>query len=84
MMGIKQVMVRRFEPTLVFRLVQEEKATAMSLVPTMANALLNAPDMAQFDLSSLKEIHVGGAAASPELIGRLERLSIARRWEDTA
>src|SRR5580698_3072776 len=72
MMGIKQVMVRRFEPTLVFRLIQEEKATAMSLVPTMANALLNAPDMGQFDLSSLKEIHVGGAAASPELIGRIE------------
>ncbi|MGA2580151.1 MAG: long-chain-fatty-acid--CoA ligase [Bryobacteraceae bacterium] len=72
MMGIKQVMVRRFEPTLVFRLIQEEKATAMSLVPTMANALLNAPDLEQFDLSSLKEIHVGGAAASPELIGRLE------------
>jgi fatty-acyl-CoA synthase len=72
MMGIKQVMVRRFEPTLVFRLIQEEKATAMSLVPTMANALLNAPDLGQFDLSTLKEIHVGGAAASPELIGRLE------------
>jgi fatty-acyl-CoA synthase len=73
MMGIKQVMVRRFEPTLVFRLVQEEKATAMSVVPTMANALLNAPDIGQFDLSSLKEIHVGGAAASPELIARLEQ-----------
>ena len=73
MMGLKQVMVRRFEPTLVFRLIQEEKATAMSLVPTMANALLNAPDVGQFDLSSLKEIHVGGAAASPELIGRLEQ-----------
>ena len=72
MMGIKQVMVRRFDPTLVFRLIQDERATAMSLVPTMANALLNAPDLGQFDLSSLKEIHVGGAAASPELIGRLE------------
>jgi fatty-acyl-CoA synthase len=72
MMGIKQVMVRRFDPTLVFRLIQDEKATAMSLVPTMANALLNAPDLDRFDLSSLKEIHIGGAAASPELIGRLE------------
>jgi len=73
MMGIKQVMVRRFEPTLVFRLVQDEKATAMSLVPTMANALINAPDIGQFDLSSLKEIHIGGAAASPELVARLEQ-----------
>jgi len=45
----------------------------MSLVPTMANALLNAPDASCFDLSSLQEIHVGGAAASPELMSRLEQ-----------
>ncbi|HUO28107.1 MAG TPA: long-chain-fatty-acid--CoA ligase [Bryobacteraceae bacterium] len=72
MMGLKQVMVRRFEPTLVFRLIQDEGATAMSLVPTMANALLTAPDRDQYDFSSLKEIFIGGAAASPELIARLE------------
>ena len=72
MMGLKQVMVRRFEPSGVFRLIQEEKATSMSLVPTMANALLNAPDLGKYDMSSLKDIHVGGAAASPELIARLE------------
>ena len=65
-------MVRGFEPTGVFRLIQDEKATAMSLVPTMANALVNAPDKDNFDLSSLKEVFVGGAASSPELIARLE------------
>jgi fatty-acyl-CoA synthase len=74
MMGVKQVMVRRFEPTTVFRLIQEERATAMSLVPTMANALLNAPDLGQYDLSSLTQIHIGGAAASPELVERMERV----------
>ncbi len=73
MMGLKQVMVRRFDPATVFRLIQSERATAMSLVPTMANALLNAPELAQFDFSSLKEIHLGGAASSPELIERLEK-----------
>lgn len=73
MMGIKQVMVRRFEATTVFRLVEQERATAMSLVPTMANMLLNAPDLGRFDCSSLREIHIGGAAASPELIERLEK-----------
>jgi fatty-acyl-CoA synthase len=73
LMGVKHVMVRRFEPATVFRLIDEEKATAMSLVPTMANALLNAPDTGQRDLSSLKTIHLGGAAASPELIERLEK-----------
>jgi len=65
--------VRRFEPTTVFRLIQEEKATAMSLVPTMANALLNAPDLGKYDFSSLTQIHLGGAAASPELVERMER-----------
>jgi fatty-acyl-CoA synthase len=73
MMGIKHVMIRRFEPAAVFRLVQEERATAMSLVPTMANALINAPEREQYDLSSLVTINIGGAAASPELIERVEK-----------
>ena len=45
--GLKQVMVRRFDPPHVLRLIQEEKATSMSLVPTMANALLNCPETRQ-------------------------------------
>ena len=73
MMGLKQVMVRRFEPAGVLRLIQEEKATSMSLVPTMANALLNCSELGRFDTSSLQEINLGGAASSPELIARLEQ-----------
>ncbi|MBL8234248.1 MAG: AMP-binding protein, partial [Bryobacterales bacterium] len=72
MMGSKQIMVRRFEPTSVFTLIQEHRATEMSLVPTMANALLNAPDRTQYDLSSMRKIMLGGAAASSELVARLE------------
>ncbi len=45
MHGIKQVMVRRFEPSFVFRMIQEHGATDMCLVPTMANALIHAPDL---------------------------------------
>ena len=73
MLGLKQVMVRRFEPTTVFRLIHRERATSMALVPTMANALLNAPDLGEYDFSSLKNIFIGGAAASPELVDRMER-----------
>src|SRR4029079_17972160 len=47
--GLKQVMVRRFDPALVLRLIQEEKATSMSLVPTMANALLNCAEVGKWD-----------------------------------
>ena len=78
LVGIKHVMVRRFEPTLVFRLIEQEKATSMSLVPTMANAILHAPDRGQFDLSSIRTVHIGGAAASPELIERVEK---SFHWE---
>jgi fatty-acyl-CoA synthase len=70
--GLKQVMVRRFDPAHVLQLIQEEKATSMTLVPTMANALLNSPELGKWDVSSLRQIHLGGAASSPELLACLE------------
>ena len=73
MSGAKHVMVRRFEPALVLRLIEEEKATGMTLVPTMANALLNCSHLGKFDTSSMRMITLGGAASSPELIARLEQ-----------
>ncbi len=73
LLGNKQVMVRRFEPATVFRLIQENRATDLSLVPTMANALLNAPDREQYDLSSLRRMMTGGAASSPALVERWEK-----------
>jgi len=73
MNGAKQVMVRRFEPGQVLKLIQDEGATGMSLVPVMANALVNYPEIGKFDISSMEEIHLGGAAATPELADRLEK-----------
>jgi fatty-acyl-CoA synthase len=45
----------------------------MSLVPVMANALLNCPDLGKYDCSSLRDIHIGGAASSVELIARMQQ-----------
>jgi fatty-acyl-CoA synthase len=72
MMGATHVMIRRFDPAQVFQLIERERVTTMALVPTMANALLNAPERAQYDLSSLRVVHTGGAASSPELVARVE------------
>jgi fatty-acyl-CoA synthase len=72
LLGTKQVMVRRFEPAFVFRMVQEHRATDLCMVPTMLNALINSPDRAQWDLTSLRRIMIGGAASSPELVERAE------------
>ncbi|SPF43000.1 AMP-dependent synthetase and ligase [Candidatus Sulfopaludibacter sp. SbA4] len=74
MNGLRQVMVRRFDPAQVLRLIQEEKATGMALVPTMANALLNCPEAGDFDVSSMQRIMMGGAASSPELVHRMEQM----------
>ena len=72
MNGSLQVMVRRFDPAYVLQLIQSERATQMSLVPMMAGALIMCPQIGKYDLSSMREIHIGGATSSPELIARVE------------
>jgi fatty-acyl-CoA synthase len=73
MLGQKQVMVRRFDPVGVCQLIQDEKPASMSLVPTMAAAMLQCPDLGKYDLSSVRLINIGGAAATPELVNRMEK-----------
>jgi fatty-acyl-CoA synthase len=73
MIGIKQVMIRRFDPAVVCRLIQDEGSTSMSLVPTMATAMLMFHELDRYDLSTLRQINIGGAASSPDLIRRMEQ-----------
>src|SRR5579872_4497336 len=70
--GATHVMIHRFDPVEVFRLIEREKVQACSLVPTMATALVNCPDRAKYDLSSLQRITIGGAASSPTLVKEVE------------
>jgi fatty-acyl-CoA synthase len=72
LMGAKHVMMQRFDPPEVFRLIEREGATACALVPTMATALVNCPDRTKHNLSSLKRVTIGGAASSPTLIREVE------------
>jgi fatty-acyl-CoA synthase len=72
LLGGKHVMVRRFEPKEVFRLIEEEGVHSCSLVPPMATALVNCRDRSKYNLSSLRRIVIGGAASSPTLIRLVE------------
>ena len=74
MLGMKQVMVRRFEAAGVCRLIENERATSMSIVPTMANALLAFEGRSAYDLSSMRQVMIGGAAANPAMIENLEKV----------
>jgi fatty-acyl-CoA synthase len=70
--GGRHVMVKRFDPQCVCELIQHEKITTISMVPTMANAFIHFPGLAQYDLSSLQEVNLGGAASSQSLVEAVE------------
>ena len=70
--GGKHVMLRKFETTEVFRLIEREGAQSLSLVPAMATALVNCPERPKFNLKSLQRISIGGAASSPTLVREVE------------
>lgn len=70
--GGKHVMLHRFIPDDVFRLIEREGVQTLSLVPIMALALVNSADREKYDLHSLDWISIGGAASSPTLIRQVE------------
>ena len=71
-LGAKHVMLERFDSAEVLRLIEAEGVTRLSIVPTMARALLLCDDLARRDLSSLVQVTVGGAPPGAALLARLE------------
>ncbi len=71
-MGGTHVMLKKFDSHLVLELLETEKVTLLSLVPTMANALLDDPNLEKHDYSHLRMINIGGAAPSTEMVRRME------------
>jgi fatty-acyl-CoA synthase len=60
-----------FEPVEVLKAIVEERCTALHGVPTMFIAVLEEPDFASFDLSSLRTGVIAGAPCAIELMKRL-------------
>jgi fatty-acyl-CoA synthase len=73
MVGGTHVMLPRFVPEEVFRLVERERVRQLSLVPIMAAALIHSPARSKYDLSSVDWATIGGAASSPTLIRDAEQ-----------
>ncbi len=66
------VLVPAFEPGLVLELIEAEAATLTCGVPTMLLALVDHPDFARRDLSSLRAVSGGGAVVPAELVRHIE------------
>jgi fatty-acyl-CoA synthase len=72
MIGGTHVMLRRFEPAALMAAVQKHKVTRILAVPAIFNAILHHADRSKYDLSSLKQLIIGGAPSSPTLVSGLE------------
>ena len=68
--GRTLVMERQFDASEWMKLVEKEKANRAMMVPTMLKQLMEHPDFAKHDLSSLKVITYGAAPMPLEVIKR--------------
>jgi long-chain acyl-CoA synthetase len=65
--GGTHVIVPMFEPEQVARVIERERVTKTTLVPTMINLLVNHPRSAEFVLSSLRRVAYGGSPMPADL-----------------
>jgi fatty-acyl-CoA synthase len=67
-----EVLLTSFDPGVMLELVEAERATLTCGVPTMLLSLIEHPDFARRDLSSLRSVSSGGAAVPTELVRHIE------------
>jgi long-chain acyl-CoA synthetase len=69
--GGKLVMTHHFDARQALELIATERITNIGGVPTIAMQILDHPDFASYDTSSIRSVSYGGAPAPPELVKRI-------------
>ena len=72
-LGATLVLMPRFEPLAVLQTVQRYRCTFFPAVPTMLQRVLDHPQVADFDLTSLRRFCVGAAPVPGPLLVRLRQ-----------
>ncbi len=62
----------RFDPARAMEVIERERVTGIGGVPTIMWRIIESPDFAEHDLSSVTRISYGGAPAAPELVQRIK------------
>lgn len=70
--GGKLIHMYRWDAGEALRLIEEEKITGVTGVPVMAREIINHPDFAKRDTSSLLTLGGGGAQLPPDLVGKID------------
>jgi long-chain acyl-CoA synthetase len=66
------VLMYKWDAGEALRLIERERVTSMSGVPTMAREVLHHPDFTRRDTSSLMTLGGGGAQVPPDLVGKID------------
>jgi long-chain acyl-CoA synthetase len=74
LVGMRLVVLERFDAAAVLQAIQHHRATLFEGVPTMYYYILSVPDLADFDLSSISRCTVGGQTMPTASIAAVEQL----------
>ena len=66
--GSRAVLLERFSAKAALELIQRERVTYIATAPASIVAMLNEPELASYDVSSLRVVITGGASAAIETI----------------
>jgi long-chain acyl-CoA synthetase len=70
--GGKLVMMHHFDPERALELIERERVTIFGGVPAMVMQVIDSPNFAATDTSSVKSISYGGAPCPPDLVRRIK------------
>ncbi len=70
--GGKLVMMHHFDPERALELIEREHVTIFGGVPAMVMQVIDSPNFATTDTSSVKSISYGGAPCPPDLVRRIK------------
>jgi acyl-CoA synthetase (AMP-forming)/AMP-acid ligase II len=73
-LGATHIIHRDFHPVKTLQAIQEHKITHLFAVPAMYNFILQVPNAADYDLSSIKRVGYGAAPMAPELVKKSIKL----------
>jgi acyl-CoA synthetase (AMP-forming)/AMP-acid ligase II len=69
--GHKIALLHKWDTVKAFEIIEREKINATGGVPFIAWQLIEHPDRAKYDLSSIDAISYGGAPSAPELVSKI-------------
>ena len=70
--GGKLVMMHHFDPERALELIERERITIFGGVPAMVMQVIDSPNFAKRDTSSVRSISYGGAPCPPDLVRRIK------------